>query len=60
MTIRDFSGLLDLSEQYRSGAWLFRGVSNAKYGLVPKVGRKSFPTKWERHLFKQFCRELPA
>lgn len=60
MTIRDFSGLLELSNRYRSGAWLFRGVSNAEYELLPKVGRGSFPAGWERHMFKQFCRELPA
>jgi hypothetical protein len=60
MEISQFSDLCRLSEEFRSGAWLFRGVTDASHHLIPKIGRGEFPLKYERHIFSSFCREVPA
>ncbi|WP_203154493.1 FRG domain-containing protein [Methylobacterium aquaticum] len=42
------------------GAWLFRGVTSARYGLVPTIGRTRSGTSFlpqEREIFAQFRRE---
>jgi hypothetical protein len=60
MRIDTFSDLCSFSEQFRSGAWLFRGVTDATYPLIPKVGRNEFWLRYERHMFDSFCRETAA
>jgi FRG domain len=57
VTFGDFSRL---SECFRSGAWLFRGVTDISYPLVPKIGRSTFGVRYERHMLQAFSRETPA
>lgn len=38
-TIETWSDLAGLVEMYRANRWIFRGVQNASYALVPGVGR---------------------
>jgi hypothetical protein len=58
--IKTFPDLCDLSKRFRSGAWLFRGVSDTDYPLVPRIGRGDLDLQYERHMFQAFCREVPA
>lgn len=37
--IQRFTELAELAEAYVGGGWIFRGVSNRNYRLVPKIGR---------------------
>lgn len=54
------SDLLGLGDQYRDGKWIFRGVADTKYELIPKARRLGYDEKLERHIFRSFCRELGA
>lgn len=56
-TFGDFSLF---SESFRSNGWLFRGVTDGSYPLIPKIGRNAFGLRYERPMFQAFCRELPA
>jgi FRG domain len=60
MEINTFSDLCSFSEQFRSGAWLFRGITDANYPLIPKIGRNEFWLRYERHMFDAFRREASA
>lgn len=60
--ISSFNELYVLTQRYRR-AWVFRGVSNADYQLMPKFGRIAVPQPTpkmkidERRLFFAFVRE---
>lgn len=38
-TISDWQGLAALAENYKTSSWIFRGVEDEAYELVPRVGR---------------------
>ena len=58
--ISSFGELFDALQAYRGGRWVFRGVSDPAYLLIPKVGRVPGLAKEEKRIFAAFCRELPA
>jgi FRG domain-containing protein len=41
----------------RDGRWLFRGQSDLKWNLVPKLGRKPFDCRDERDMFRAWKRD---
>lgn len=55
-TIASFEELCGLFERY-DGHWVFRGMSNNTYELLPKAGRLAFKPKDEKGIFEQFVRE---
>ena len=61
--IETWAQLTELAKEYAGKAFLFRGVRNASYLLVPKVGRKetfkasSYTPHLEEQLFLQFQRK---
>jgi hypothetical protein len=64
--IQTFNEFRDIVHRYRSSAWVFRGVSNAEYELIPKIGRPPLSGQREQAIFKAFTRgavaftQLPA
>jgi hypothetical protein len=55
--IQSFQDLFRFSQAYRSGRWVFRGVSRVGFDLRPKVGRAGVETRNERRMFEFFCRD---
>jgi FRG domain-containing protein len=55
--LEQFEHLYEFAQAYRSGRWVFRGVSRESFTLVPKVGRANIETKNERRIFEVFVRE---
>ena len=39
LTISDWNGLAALADEYKSSSCIFRGVEDASYELIPRVGR---------------------
>jgi len=58
-TISSFDSFYSLANAYRIG-WVFRGVPDSAYELVPKVGRLNWNENREKHMFHSFCREITA
>lgn len=58
--ISSFNDLYELSQRFRSGLWVFRGVSDLSYDLIPKVGRPGIETLNERRILDFFMREAYA
>lgn len=44
-------------QPFRGGRWVFRGVSDASFSLIPKVGRHEQWARYERRMLDQFGRE---
>jgi hypothetical protein len=67
--ISNWSELATLIEHHASGEWLFRGVTNIKHSLVPKIGRpewrhagftdevRPFSVKEEERLLRAFDKQ---
>jgi hypothetical protein len=53
-----FQDLYSFSQAFRSGRWVFRGVSSIDFDLRPKLGRVGIETRNERRMFEFFCRDL--
>lgn len=60
LRIASVADVLAFADTHRGGGWIYRGVSDADYPLVPKARRLGLECSVERHLFRAFCRELPA
>ena len=58
--LTSFSELYALAQQYRKGAWVFRGVTRIAYDLIPKIGRSGYDPKFESWMFGHFFREAVA
>ena len=59
-TISTFNDVNSIANTYRSGKWVFRGVPDSTYELVPKAGRQNWNENLEKHMFHAFCREITA
>ena len=57
LRISDFQTLFEVAQKYRSGLWVFRGISNLNFDLIPKIGRPPIETENEKWLFDFFVRE---
>ena len=55
--VQCFQDLYAFSQAYRSGRWVFRGVSRTDFDLRPKLGRAGIETRSERRMFEFFCRD---
>jgi hypothetical protein len=60
LRITDFHTLFDVAQRYRSGLWVFRGVSSVDFQLIPKIGRPPIESVHEKWLFDFFVREAVA
>jgi len=65
MSIGSFAELYDVLQEFRGGRWVFRGVHDPAFQLVPKVGRRRVEgvEKLEgigKRIFDMFLRELPG
>jgi len=58
--IESISHLIAFANEYRTGRWVYRGVTDSKYELVPKIGRRDYSHKLEAHLVRAFEREVGA
>lgn len=60
MTISSVSSFVEYWQSwqpYRGGKWVFRGVSDSNFPLLPKVGRNENWLKAEKRLLDHFLRE---
>jgi hypothetical protein len=55
--VESFESLLKITQYYRNGHWVFRGVSRESWALHPKVGRLDFDLRTETRVFDHFRRE---
>jgi len=58
--VASFPELFSLLENFRGGDWVFRGVPDPAFQLVPKIGRRPELAKAERRLYDMFRREAPS
>ena len=59
MSIASFAELYEALQMFRGGRWVFRGVHDPAFNLVPRVGRRCLDgTDWR--IFEMFLRELPG
>lgn len=58
--IKSLEDLIEFGDEYRDSRWIYRGVTDATYELVPKARRLGLSDKHEHHIFRSFCRELGA
>lgn len=70
VSIETWSDLTGLVEKYRANRWIFRGVNDAKYSLLPGIGRPGarkdidtgkhlpFDEDEERKMLERFQREV--
>ena len=69
--IDSWEALMDLVSEHTSGEWIFRGVRDSSYELIPAVGRPDVRKRFdeegqsvaagysqdgERWMFDEFCR----
>ena len=54
--INSFEQFITQTQKYRNNSYVFRGVSDSTYSLIPKVGRKKHFLDKERDIFHQFKR----
>jgi hypothetical protein len=59
MNAKSFVELYESLNEFRGGRWVFRGINNPAYELIPKVGRLANEGT-EKRIFDMFIRELPA
>ena len=57
--VRSFPDLFEAFQRYRGGRWVFRGVHDPSFQLVPKIGR-GVNYRAERRILDQFRRQAPA
>ena len=57
-TATSITAFLEVIEKYHNDGWIYRGVSDSSYGLIPKIGRKEFAERYtiynERYLLQLF------
>lgn len=58
--IKKFEDIINYSQKYRKGRWVFRGEADKDWVTRPKVGRPPVETKNEQRIFEFFVREAPA
>ena len=68
-TINSWHELASIAEKFHEGTWIFRGVEDAQYELIPRVGRRDtsydlktstplgYSPKFEKLCIEQFKRE---
>ncbi|MBL9138663.1 MAG: FRG domain-containing protein [Verrucomicrobiales bacterium] len=54
-----FAELFDRLQRFRGGRWVYRGVHDPEFQLLPSVGRRRLDGT-EKRLFDMFVRELPG
>lgn len=59
MQIASFGALYDALQPFRGGRWVFRGVHDPDFRLIPKVGR-GLAAAVESRIYEMFVRELPG
>ncbi|MEM1295853.1 MAG: FRG domain-containing protein, partial [Verrucomicrobiota bacterium] len=58
--VTSFTEFWDAWQEYRGGKWVFRGVADSSYQLVPKVGRSQKWAECEHRMLDHFSREAVA
>lgn len=58
--ISSFPELYDALQMFRGGRWVYRGVNDPDYQLVPKIGRLENLAAQEPRIFDMFVREMPS
>ncbi len=58
--VTDFHELWDAVQPFRGGRWIYRGVSDVDFELVPKLGRLPAFHEHEKQILDHFVREAAA
>jgi FRG domain len=58
--IQSFYDFRSVVHRYRSSSWVFRGVSDARYEIMPSIGRPPLSGKREQAIFRAFSRGAVA